>query len=178
MVLYHFSEEADIRVFEPRAVAVPTERPAGQDWLNGPLVWAIDEWHSPMYLFPRNCPRIVTWPLPATTAADLDLWWGQREATRMVAHVEWAWLERLRTTSIYRYSLPPEGFEPLYDHGAHVNKASVTPERVDAIHDILAALREAAVELRVMPSLLPLKGAWESTMHVSGNRLRNAAGWE
>jgi hypothetical protein len=40
------------------------------DWLNGPLVWAIDAWHQPMYLFPRDCPRILYWPLATTNAAD------------------------------------------------------------------------------------------------------------
>lgn len=38
MPLYHFSEEPDIEVFEPRS---PAHRPEAE-----PLVWAIDEWHA------------------------------------------------------------------------------------------------------------------------------------
>ena len=56
--LYHFSDDPSITRFVPRPVLVPATRPPGSDWLNGPLVWAIDEWHQPMYLFPRDCPRI------------------------------------------------------------------------------------------------------------------------
>jgi len=176
--LNHFSEEPDIRVFEPRPLAVPSLRPPGREWLNGPLVWAIDDWHAPMYYFPRDCPRIVTWPLPATTAADREKWWGARDGTRMVAHLEWAWFERVRATTLYRYVLPAEGYESLDDvPGAHVNRRTVIPDRIEAIPDLLGALRDADVEVRFMPSLLPLKGAWDSTMHVSGNRLRNAEGW-
>src|SRR3990170_1150598 len=92
--LYHFSEEPSIRRFEPRA---PLSRSEVE-----PLVWAIDEWHGPMHLFPRDCPRILIWPLPATTREDRERWWGEREA-RMVAHIEWAWFKRLRTTRVYRY---------------------------------------------------------------------------
>ena len=35
---------------------------------HGPLVWAIDKWHQPMYRFPRDCPRILLWPRVTTTA--------------------------------------------------------------------------------------------------------------
>ena len=28
-----------------------------------------------------------------------------------------------------------------------------------------------------MPALTPLRGMWETTLHVSGIRLRNARGW-
>lgn len=68
--LYHFSEEPTIGLFDPRAVTKASARPPGREWLNGPLVWAIDDWHAPMYLFPRDCPRILIWPLPETTEED------------------------------------------------------------------------------------------------------------
>ena len=100
--LFHFSEDPAIKVFEPRPVAVPAERPPGQEWLNGPLVWAIDDWHSPMYFFPRDCPRVLLWRRPGATDADLARWWRGDRARRMQAHIEAAWLERLRTTRIYR----------------------------------------------------------------------------
>lgn len=51
--LFHFGERSDIEIFVPRPVTIPAKRAEGMDWLNGPLVWAIDDWHQPMYLFPR-----------------------------------------------------------------------------------------------------------------------------
>ena len=54
MRLFHYSEDPSIVVFEPRPVRVPAARRAGFEWLNGPLVWAIDEPHSILYLFPRE----------------------------------------------------------------------------------------------------------------------------
>ncbi len=172
--LYHFSEDPGIDCFEPRAV--PGSRPPGREWLNSPLVWAIDEWHSPAYLFPRDCPRILWWPLPTTTAVDLERYWGNREC-RMVACVEWAWAERLGTTTLYRYSFNPGGFTDVEDHGVHVSREPAAPLNVSAIPDLPAALREANIELRLMPSLTPLRHMWDTSLHVSGMRLRNAIGW-
>ncbi|HMG50328.1 MAG TPA: hypothetical protein VK597_07005, partial [Inquilinus sp.] len=62
MRLFHFSDDPAIERFEPRPVRVPSARPAGREWLNGPLVWAIDDAHQMLYLFPRDCPRILAWP--------------------------------------------------------------------------------------------------------------------
>jgi RimJ/RimL family protein N-acetyltransferase len=175
--LFHFSEDPTIAVFEPRPVRVPAERPPGQAWLNGPLVWAIDAWRQPMYYFPRDCPRVLLWKTPATTAADLDHWWRGDRGQRMQAHVEAAWLERLRSTPIYRYVFDPEGFEPLADAGMCVARATVTPLAVEPVGDLMAAMAGADVELHVMDDLLPLKGVWESSVYASGIRLRNAVGW-
>lgn len=171
--LNHFSEEPGIGEFVPRPVAVPSQRPPGREWLNGPLVWAIDEQHQAMYLFPRECPRILLWPVASTTAADRDRWFGATGA-RMIAHIEWAWFERLCAGHVFRYGLPPESFIELDDAGMWVSRQTVVP----TIVDLPAAMRAAGVELRVMPSLLPLRGVWDTTLHASGIRLRNAQGWE
>jgi len=175
--VFHFSEEPAIEVFEPRPVRVPAQRPPGQDWLNGPLVWAIDAWHAPMYYFPRDCPRILLWKTARTTSDDLDRWWRGDRGRRMQAHIEAAWLERLRTTPIYRYVFDPDAFEPLQDVGMWVSRRAVRPLAVEPVGDLLAALAGAKAELHVLDDLLPLKGVWESTLHASGVRLRNAAGW-
>jgi RimJ/RimL family protein N-acetyltransferase len=175
--LFHFSEDPSIEVFEPRPVRVPAERPPGQDWLNGPLVWAIDDWHAPMYYFPRDCPRVLLWRLPGTTNADLDSWWRGDRGRKMQAHIETPWLERLRATTVYRYRLPPEGFEYVGEIGTWVSRGAVTPLNVEPVSDLLSALAEADVELHVMDDLLPLKRVWESSLHASGIRLRNARGW-
>jgi RimJ/RimL family protein N-acetyltransferase len=175
--IFHFSEDPSIEVFEPRPVRVPAERPPGQDWLNGPLVWAIDAWHQPMYYFPRDCPRVLLWKTPATTDADLDRWWRGDRRRRMQAHVEAAWLERLKTNQIYRYTFADEGFEHLQDAGMCVSRETVRPLAVEPVGDLLAAMAAADVELHVLDDLLPLKGVWDSSVYASGIRLRNAAGW-
>ena len=176
MRLFHFSDDPAIARFDPRPVRVPSERGPGREWLNGPLVWAIDDWHSPMYLFPRDCPRILLWARPDTTEADRERWFGASQA-RMIVHVEWAWFDRLKTGTIHRYHLPPEGFESLDDAGMWVSRGPVTPLAVETLADLPAALRAAEVELRVVESLVPLRGVWATSLHASGVRLRNARGW-
>jgi hypothetical protein len=176
MRLFHFSDDPGIRSFAPRPVATPSRRAPGREWLNGPLVWAIDEQHQPMYLFPRDCPRILLWPTEETTADDLAAWFGTR-SSRMIAHVEWAWFERLSQTTLYRYELPREGFEPLDDAGMWVSRQETTPLGMEAISNLPAALGARGVELRVMPSLAPLRGVWSTSLHASGIRLRNAQDW-
>ena len=176
MRLFHFSDDPAIARFEPRAVLVPSPRAPGREWLNGPLVWAIDEPHQPMYLFPRDCPRILLWPRPETTQADLDLWWGD-SGGRMIAHVEAAWLERLSRARLTRYEFAASAFESLDDAGMWVAQKAVSPIAVSEICDLPRALREAGVDLRVMETLTPLRDVWSSSLHASGIRLRNAAGW-
>ena len=146
------------------------------DWLNGPLVWAIDDWHQPLYLFPRDCPRILIWPGPRTTPPDRARWWGARTA-RMVAHVETAWRDRLNSERLYRYELPSRAFEPLNEAGMFVSRASVEPLAVEALANLPASLDACGVELEIMPSLRPLRDVWKSSMMASGIRLRNARDW-
>ena len=171
--LFHFSEENEIGVFMPRPVAVPSPRKAGMDWLNGPLVWCIDDWHQPMYLFPRDCPRILVWPTRETTPDD-RVAHGPAPECRMTAYIEWPWLKRLSEAVLYRYALPSDDFESLHDAGMWVSRSPATPTEVVTITDIPASLVDAGVELRVVPSLQALKGLWQTSLHVSGIRLRNA----
>jgi hypothetical protein len=175
--LFHFSEDPTIEVFEPRPVRVPAERPPGKAWLNGPLVWAIDGWHEPMYFFPRDCPRILLWRKPSTSDEDIRRWWRGPSDRRILAHIEEAWLDRLKTTPIYRYTFGPGPFEHIGEIGTWVSRTAVRPISVVPVGDLLSALETAGVELRVMPDLLPLKGVWESGLHASGIRLRNAQRW-
>jgi hypothetical protein len=174
--LFHFSEDPGIAVFAPRPVAVPAPRPPGREWLNGPLVWAIDEWHQPLYLFPRDCPRVLIWPVETTTPADRAAWFGPGRA-RMIAHIESEWLDRLRQGRVYRYELPAAAFEPLDDAGMQVARLTVEPLRVEAIDDLPAALEASGVELRVLDTLAPLRTAFATTLHASGIRLRNSRSW-
>jgi hypothetical protein len=175
--LSHFSENPSIDQFVPRSVVVPSQRQPGMEWLNDPLVWAVHETHEAAYLFPRECPRILLWLTPETTEEDRDRWWGSRSCS-MIAHVEWRWLRELETTTIYRYELPTPSFEPIEDAWMWVSRETVFPLRVEPITDLTQALADRAVELRVMESLVVLEDVWQTTLHVSGIRLRNAIGWE
>ncbi len=146
------------------------------DWLNGPLVWAIEEAWQSLYLFPRDCPRILLTPKQTTSAEDLAKWFPPG-TSRMIAYVERAWLERISTAILYRYELPDETFQPLDDAGMWVSKRIVIPKSREALTITPSRLAMEGVELRGVDSLLPLRGVWSSSLHVSGIRLRNAQGW-
>lgn len=172
--LFHFSEDPAIRRFDPRPVARPSVRPPGREWLNGPLVWAIDSEHQPMYLFPRDCPRVLVWPTARTSAQDLSRW-REETSSRMLAFVETAWLPRLNCTPLYRYEFAPGDFESLDDAGMWVSRAAVSPLAVEPISDLPARLRDADVELRPVHLFSPLAAYLDTTFHVSAIRMREAA---
>ncbi|KGE00790.1 DUF6886 family protein [Rhizobium sp. YS-1r] len=174
MRLYHFSDDPGIERFEPRPVRVASLRQPGKEWLNGPLVWAIDEAHEFMYLFPRDCPRILIWAKPDTIADDRRSWLGD---WRAVAYVERVWLDRLSGETICRYEMPVEGFEDLDDAGMWVARRPVVPIGVATLSGLDREFAPRGVELRVVDSLKPLKPLWQSSLHVSGIRLRNALDW-
>ena len=177
MRLFHFSDDPGIEVFEPRPVRVPSDRGAGREWLNGPLVWAVSEPYQALYLFPRDCPRIVVLRKPGADAADEALWFGERDC-QAIGHIEWDWWERVRTTPLFRYELPVAPFEALGDAGHFVSRTAVEPLAMHPLADLPAALQAAGVELRLMRRLTPLWDLWRTTtLHVSGSRLRNAQDW-
>ena len=176
MRLFHFSDNPSIDIFIPRPVRVPVERPLGSQWLNGPLVWAIDDAHRPMYLFPRECPRILLWTTPETKREDYDYWW-QGSSKKVLAYIEEACLERVQTETIYRYEMPSTTFEDIRDAGMWVSKVAVKPLRLETLSNLPQEHQAHDVELRVLENLLPLKGVWRSSLHASGIRLRNAQHW-
>ena len=173
--LFHFSDDPAIEVFDPRPVRVPSPRPEGMGWLNDPLVWAIDDVHAPLYLFPRDCPRIVMWRTPETSAGDADRYLDP--AARMTAFVEKEWVSRIDGAVLFRYELPVGLFVPLEDAGMHVASERVRPLSCERLSDLRRQLAIAKVTLRVLESLSPLHDAWNSSLHVSGLRLRNSSGW-
>ncbi len=172
MRLFHFSEDPGIVRFVPRPVRIPSERPPGMDWLNGPLVWAIDEAHQPMYLFPRDCPRILLWPTPGTTEADRALWLGD-SAARVIAHIEAPWAQTHARAVIHRHELPPAPFEDLHDAGMWISRDAVEPLGRATFTDLPAELAAQGAELRVVDSLEPLRAAHGSSVAFNGLRLRH-----
>lgn len=169
MPLSHFSEDPTITRFVPRP---PLAHPEVE-----PLVWAIDDWHAPIYFVPRDCPRVCFWPLPTTTPDDYERYFATVPG-RIVVALESGWLDRLRTTRLYRYRMPEKTFEDIHDYGAHVSREPVVPLGVEPVGDLLAALADADVELRITPSLVPLgRTIIQTTLHFGLIRMRNARGW-
>jgi len=142
--VYHYSEDGSIRRFAPH---VPPTNPS-----HPPAVWTIDAAHSPLYWFPRNCPRISVW---ATSAAQQELLTAtfDTEASRICA-AESHWLTRVRDASIYRYSFEATQFAPWTEaDGQYITGDVVYPDSVDVLGDLLALHADAEVELRFTPRL-------------------------
>ena len=162
-MLFHVSEESGIERFEPRASEYTAE----------PVVWAIDASRLRNYLLPRECPRVTYYAGRETTPADVERFLGSSPA---VVAVESGWLGRLRSCRLYCYHLPPETFECIDEcAGYFVSRVAVVPARVEVYDDLIAELIRRGVELRIMPSLWPLRDAVvASTLQFSLIRMRNA----
>ena len=164
--LYHLSEEAGIRLFKPRPLKVGSE----------PLVWAIDAEHVSNYLLPRDCPRVTFSAGRDSSSDDGERFLLGTAASRVVA-IESGWLERVRSTLLYRYTFSAGGFE-LHDvtAGYHVSHAAVVPTSEQPVGDLLQALLDSGVELRVLPALWDLRErVIHSTLAFSIIRMRNAS---
>ena len=167
-LLFHFSEDASIRLFEPRV--------APSDSVQQRVVWCVDAEHAYLYLFPRDCPRVTFYAVDTTTAADRQRFLGLSTA-QCIAAIEAAWLPAMRETKLCRYILPADGFE-LFDEGAGywTNRDPIAPLSVEPVGDLIEALTSAGVELRIVPSLWPLyEAVIASTLQFSIIRWRNAA---
>ena len=165
--LWHFSEQRDISEFVPR----PSPRLGGRL-----LVWAVDTRHSPLFWFPRDCPRITFWTAPTTTQADRERFFGSPIAEGRIHGVEDGWWERVRTTRLFAYRLPPASFFPEGNAvGYWVCAETVHPLEGLVMDDLIHKHAEAGIGLRAMGSLWPL---WHevirSSLGFSGCRLTNA----
>jgi hypothetical protein len=162
--LWHVSEDPTIARFEPH---LRPEYAADE-----PLVWAIDTRHLPLYWFPRDCPRTAFWANEATSDEDVERFLDGDRARR-VHVIEGAWLERMRSTRVFAYRMPPDTFEP-WDR-FWVSRTTVEPLELVELGDLLGLHAAAGIELRIAPELLML---WDrvanSTLDFSGIRLRNA----
>jgi hypothetical protein len=174
--LFHFSDDPGIVVFEPRPLRVAVDRGPDRDWLNGPLVWATDQAHSLLYLFPRECPRVVIWSTSLTSPTDREAWFAGRSC-RAIAYVEDDWVERIRSATIHRYLMPPNTFEDIDDVGMWVSRTAIKPLSMDSLSNLPVVMGTTGVDLQSLPRLTPLKCVWQTTLHASGIRMRNAQDW-
>ena len=158
--LWHFSED---RVAS--AASIPRDG----------KVWAIDDRHSWLYWFPRDCPRACFWAVEQTTDDDVESL--ARRRPRPAGGRDRDELARA----------PALGPAPRLPHAARAvrhrrGRAASTSRRrrssaleLVELGDLLARHAEAGNELRITPSLYPL---WDkviyTTLDFSGIRLRNA----
>lgn len=165
MKLYHFSEESDITIFEPRTIYDQTDA----------KVWTIDTYHAAHYFFPRECPRVCVWSKEDVEQLHLAQEFGVTSTQRMIA-IESDWYDRVRKGHIYRYTFESEHFElENKDAGYYSSKCTVRPIAVERMDDLIDAILKEDIEFRVMPSLMPLKQkVLESNVQFSMIRMRNA----
>lgn len=166
-MIYHFSEEPDITYFKPR-FSTPEF---------GAVVWGVSKAAMYKYLLPRGCPRVTFRADSQTSPRDVQSFFGH-SSVRCVVAIESCWLETVRRTQLYRYHLPADTFKlALEDERTqyYISDQPVTPLSVVCIDDLLKALIDFGVELRIMPSLWPLYDAVvNSTLAFSIIRMRNA----
>lgn len=168
--LFHYSEESSIDTFHPR----PSKHHDGL-----PLVWAVKDTEAEKFLLPRDCPRVTCRVAPHTSQEDAARWFGATTATRIVA-IESAWIEQVRSCTLYEYEMPPETFvqadtDPVTSAGYWISRETVVPLRRRVITDVLGELLLCTIELRVMPNLWLLSDqVAASTLGFSMIRMANA----
>jgi hypothetical protein len=166
-ILYHFSEDPAIRRFDPRRSPLHPALEA--------IVWGIDADHAPLYYLPRDCPRVCFRAAAGSTPEDIDRFLSTTSASRVIA-VEGGWIGRIRETTLYRYLLPGTGFT-LQDANAgyYVTTRPVEPLGIEPMDDLIGAILAEDIELRVTPSLWPIRDAVaDSTLEFSLIRMANA----
>lgn len=166
--LYHISEEPGIKRFDPRP-------PPSSVKIEGLMVWAIDYAHLHNYLLPRDCPRVTFYAVENSEKNDIERLMGLSTAKYVVA-IESCWWPKIQKHCLFQYEFSVEGFSKIDDvAGYYISRQSVIPIREVVKSDIISALLEHDVELRIMPSLWKLREAViNSTLHYSIIRMRNA----
>ena len=125
------------------------------------------------YLLPRECPRVTYYAGRATSTEDAETFLGSSTA---VVAIEQAWFERVRSSRLYCYHLPPDTFTCIDEcAGYFVSRVPVTPACVEVVDDPISELLQRGVELRIVANLWPLRDAViASSLQFSMIRMRNA----
>ena len=90
-----------------------------------------------LYWFPRDCPRVTAWP--RTVAEQLTFAALFHTTAPRVHAIESRWLDAMRSTMLYRYTLPAEPFEPWPDaSGQWISETEVEPLDMSPVGDLLA----------------------------------------
>lgn len=139
------------------------------------MVWAIDWDRLHNYLLPRDCPRVTFFASHDSDPKDVDKLMGGSSAKYVVA-VETGWLREIQKQCLYQYEFNSEGFT-LVDEvaGYWISRKPVVPVAETKIDDVLSALLQHDVELRIVPSLWELREAViNSTLGFSIIRMNKA----
>lgn len=177
MRLFHFSSEQGIAEFVPRP---PLRHPKAE-----PLVYAIDEEHSPLYLFPRDCPRIGIWALPGSLP-EHEAWLNDRcGGARMLLIIDLGWEARLKSGRLVRYEFTPgPPFEDCHDHGVWASREAVLPVAEEVLMDLLGLAQAAGAKVEVSPCLASFGRAVLAgdvpcgSLHVSMVRMSSLPAWQ
>lgn len=147
MRLFHVSEDFEIARFEPR----PTERHSV------PAVWAIEEHLLPLYLTPRDCPRVCFRAGPDTTDEDRDRFFHRGGAQQVVA-IEGYWFPQMMMGQLALYEMPADAPWTLQDEAAGywVCPEAVEPVERTIVDSLAGQISQRGFELRVVPSLIGL----------------------
>ncbi|HIZ55561.1 MAG TPA: hypothetical protein H9671_05065 [Firmicutes bacterium] len=147
MRLFHVSEQSDIHHFEPR---IPDRNDLDK---HVGLVWAIDEFHLPNFLTPRNCPRVTYHIGENTTDVDRMNFFSTDTMTYAIV-IENKWFHIVRSTTLYLYEFHTEDFV-LQDHvaGYYVAKTKQIPIAKYEFRDLFSELIKRNVEIRVVDNL-------------------------
>jgi len=145
--VYHFSEDPSIVRFVPH---VPRSNPT-----QAPAVWGIDGDHAPLYWFPRDCPRVTAWARNDTERAEFHRAFCTA-ADRFHA-IEVGWLQAMQATTLYGYTVDASFFRPWSEaSGQWISESIIEPVHVDPVGALLERHADAAIELRIVPSLWPV----------------------
>lgn len=147
MRLFHVSEEPDIREFLPR---LPKRKDLDPE--TG-LVWAIDEFHLPNFLTPRDCPRVAYHVGERTTEADQSAFFSSH-TMRYAIVIEGKWVPVMMSTTLYLYEFCTDDFV-LQDAAAgyYVSKNKQIPIAKYEIKNLFAQLMARNVEIRIVDHL-------------------------
>ncbi len=149
-------------------------------------MYAIDEWHSPNYLFLRDCPRIGVWPVE-TTSNDDQAAFQAFSTGRMKFWIDAKFESAWHNGSIYRYEFDSKAdFTDCHDHGVWVSRDTLRPVAEELITDLPEAAQVAGVEVEVVPSLVDVARrffdfeakVFTTTLHVSMIRMSLLPDWE
>jgi len=167
--LYHISDKPGIKRFDPQPALHPSAKQKGL------MVWAVDHDHLHNYLLPRDCPRVTFFASEKSNPKDVERLMGWTSAKHVVA-IEARWLPKIQKQCLYQYEFDPKDFT-LVDQvaGYWISRKPVIPIAETKIDNILAALLEHDVELRIMPFLWKLREAMiNSTLGYSIIRMNKA----
>jgi hypothetical protein len=169
MRLYHISDKPGIKRFDPRPV------PSKSAKQEGLMVWAIDYEHLHNYLLPRDCPRVTFFAREDSDRKDIERLMGGTSASHVVA-IEARWLPEVQKQCLYQYEFDSEGFTCVDQvAGYWISRKPAVPIAETKIDDVLSALLEHDVELRIMPFLWKLREAViNSTLGYSIIRMNKA----